>query len=99
MLQWNRGSCRGTDTFPWGKKHCRLQVSCKGKAAKACFKSDSCDELKAKITLKLACIAAQQRLSKECFPQDQTHGQRITEVQNQLRTCGQILADKNCECK
>jgi RHS repeat-associated protein len=76
-------------------------LSCKRKAAQACLERDSCDELRAKITLKVACIAAQQRLSKECFPKHETHQQRITDVQNQIKRCRDLLAKKeaNCECK
>ncbi len=69
---------------------CKTLPSC-------CEQSDSCDALKLKILLKRLCINAQEQLSRRCFPDDQTHKQRIEDARRGIDRCRDILASKNCD--
>jgi hypothetical protein len=56
--------------------------------------------LKAKIMLKTSCIANQTALTRFCYPNDPSHKQVITDAQNGIKRCQEILAKKvqNCQC-
>ncbi len=57
------------------------------KTPTACNPSDNCNVIRFKIATKKLCIAAQQALSKACFPNDQTHKQRIQDQRNGIKIC------------
>jgi RHS repeat-associated protein len=61
-----------------------------------CENADGCPELQAKIYRHVACIIAQQQLTRHCFPWDPTHGQRITDALNGIQRCDKIMQQKNC---
>jgi RHS repeat-associated protein len=61
-----------------------------------CEPDDNCLMLILKISIKRACIAAQTHLTEECYPDDPTHKQRLTDAKNGITRCQTFLDAQNC---
>ena len=73
----------------------QVGVFCKN-AKSRCEDCDNCAVLNYKIHIKRSCIIAQRLLSKLCYSGDQTHKQRIEEMQNGIRRCMGFMSAINC---
>ncbi len=73
-------------------------INCKTKwhDKSACKYTDDCSTLLEKIGLRFRCIQAQMELTRECYPDDPTHTQRLTDEIRAIRKCRDILNDKQC---
>jgi len=73
----------------------QVNVFCRT-AQTRCEDCDECPVLDQKVHAKRSCMIAQRLLSKLCFPRDQTHKQRVTDMQKGIRRCMGIIATKGC---
>jgi RHS repeat-associated protein len=64
-----------------------------------CESDDSCNMLRLKIATKQLCIAAQEALSRACFPSDQTHKQRVEDEKKGIKRCEDFKKTACPECE
>ena len=86
------------DEFRCAKLRADVIINCKIKwhGKKACKYTDDCPMLLEKIKLRFRCMIAQMELTRECYPNDPTHIQRLVDELNGVKKCRDILKEKEC---
>lgn len=92
----------GQVAYSLGCQAIRIMVYMTCKLATSCDRTDECSTIELKIHLKGGCINAQEALTKECFANNPSHGQRLTDETAGMARCMKILKEKTedgtCNC-